>query len=96
MKKIWMYLALMIAMPCMAYAAGTSYISAKDVYVVRAADRESVVSQQFSNYRLVWNQDIRKFELHEGENQRPINVDDSLPLQQDQPEPSFYTKELAI
>lgn len=95
MKKLMLYLAFMIALPSVVYAGGNYMINAKDVYVVRAIDREVSVSQRSYNYQLVWNDDISKFELREGEQQRPIYIEESLPFQQEAA-PQFYTKELAI
>lgn len=96
MKKMMLYLAFLFVVPGVVYAgANYALIQAKDVRIVRAADRERVVSPQFYSYRLVWNDNIRKFELREGEWRHPITVEESLPLQL-APEPRTNPRELAI
>lgn len=97
MKKVMLYLTLILTLPSVVYAGANYMINAKDIYIVRAAERESITNQRFSNYQLVWNEGIHKYELHDGGHQRPINnVDDSLLPFQQEAIPQFYTKELAI
>ena len=96
MKKMMMYLAFLIIVPGVVYA-GANYlmVAAKDVYVVSNIDRDRVMSQRFDNFRLVWNDNIRKFELRERIEQRSIPVEQLLPFQ-NEPEPRINSKELAI
>ena len=96
MKKIMLYLAFLLVVPGVVYA-GAHYLTiyAKDVYIVPAAERERMVNPAFRNYRLVWNDDIRKFELRDGVQQRSIAIEQLLPFQQT-PEPSIKPRELAI
>lgn len=97
MKKI-MYLMLILALPGVVYA-GVNYAFAHldAPYIVTPANQERTASRQFYNYQLVWNEGIHKFELREGIQQRPITVEESLPLLDEQkPATQYYYPELAI
>lgn len=96
MKKILIYLAFLIAVPSVVYA-GANYLlaNAKHVYVVEAHETDRISEPQFYNYRLIWNDEIRKFELRDGQWHLPPSADEVIPLQKT-PESSDGAVKLAI
>jgi len=95
MKKIMLYLAFLIAVPGIVYAGANYMLNAKHVYVVNAHETDRISNPQFYNYRLVWNDDIGKFELRDGQWHLPPSADEVIPLQQ-MPESTNDVVELAI
>lgn len=95
MKKIILYLAFLIAVPSVVYAGANMLINAKHVYVVDAHETDRISNPQFYNYRLIWNDEYRKFELRDGQWHLPPSADEIIPLKQ-MPESSDDAVKLAI
>lgn len=99
MKKKLLYLALAISLPCTVFA-GANKVMAEfgKLKVVRANDRERVVDQHYYNYRLVWNPELMTFEVHDGEQHTPLNLnaEEQITLPQKETTPHYYREELSI
>ncbi|PID45863.1 MAG: hypothetical protein CSB47_07090 [Proteobacteria bacterium] len=95
-RKVW-YLASMLALSGAVFAS-THYVAAAldKVYIVDTVYENWDRSPRHRNYQLVWDEQSRKLELHEGEWQRPLDLGDHLLFPPDQPVPDYGSKELAI
>jgi len=91
-------LALAMAIPSMAWASA-NFLNTDPVYVISNTDLETNAAPVIRNYRLVWNQELGKFDLLPGEKRRPITIEESmnpLPLEPQTYEPIYYGDDFSI
>ena len=98
MKRKIIVLTLAMAAPSVVWAS-SHFFNFDPVYVISKTDSEHQPVNRIKNYRLVWNQDVGKFDLLPGIQSRPITIEESMnPMQTDpQPnEPVYYSNDLSV
>lgn len=100
MKFKFAILILVTAIPSAVWAK-INFLNQDPVYVFSAQDSE--VAQRpvssVNNYKLVWNQEVGKFEVFPGNEQRPITIEETIQPDNANPqlnEPIYYGTELSV
>ena len=100
MKYRFVVLALAAAIPSVVMA-GVNFLNHDPVYIVSLQDPElrERPAQSITNYRLVWNPEVGKFDLLPGNVQSPIDIENTLKPEMIGPkafEPIYYGTDFSV
>ena len=92
---------LLIAAIPSAVLAAENFLNQDPIYIVSLQDSEisQRPTQSIKNYRLVWNQEVGKFDLLPGTIQRPITIEESMNPEMIDPQPNepiYYGTDISV
>ncbi len=100
MRYKFVAIALIAAIPSVVLA-GANFLNHDPVYTISLQDPElgNRVERSITNYRLVWNPEIGKFDILPGSVQRPIDIENTLhpeAIDSEPFEPIYYGTDISV